>query len=96
MVLDLYEDDTPTTINSFMWLTLHHYYDGIAFHRVVEGFVVQGGDPEGNGKGGAGYNLPDEPPKYGYREGTVAMANAAKATSRARCASSSTCCSSSS
>jgi cyclophilin family peptidyl-prolyl cis-trans isomerase len=64
MVLDLYEDDTPTTINSFMWLTLHHYYDGIAFHRVVEGFVVQGGDPNTLkpdsslwGQGGPGYQF---------------------------------------
>jgi cyclophilin family peptidyl-prolyl cis-trans isomerase len=64
MVLDLYEDDTPTTINSFMWLTLHHYYDGIAFHRVVAGFVVQGGDPNTLkpdsrlwGQGGPGYQF---------------------------------------
>jgi cyclophilin family peptidyl-prolyl cis-trans isomerase len=64
MVLDLYEDDTPTTINSFMWLALHHYYDGIAFHRVVEGFVVQGGDPNTLkpdsrlwGQGGPGYEF---------------------------------------
>lgn len=64
MVLDLYEDDTPTTINSFMWLALHHYYDGIAFHRVVEGFVVQGGDPNTLktdsrlwGQGGPGYQF---------------------------------------
>lgn len=62
MVIDLFEDDTPTTVNSFIWLTLNHYYDGIAFHRVVEGFVVQGGDPNtlkpdssGWGQGGPGY-----------------------------------------
>jgi cyclophilin family peptidyl-prolyl cis-trans isomerase len=62
MVIDLYEDDTPTTVNSFIWLTLNHYYDGIAFHRVVEGFVVQGGDPNTLkpdsstwGQGGPGY-----------------------------------------
>ena len=64
MVLDLYEDDTPTTINSFVWLARHHYYDGIAFHRVVEGFVVQGGDPNTLktdsrlwGQGGPGYQF---------------------------------------
>jgi cyclophilin family peptidyl-prolyl cis-trans isomerase len=64
MVIDLYEDDTPTTVNSFIWLTLNHYYDGIAFHRVVEGFVVQGGDPNtlkadssGWGQGGSGYQF---------------------------------------
>jgi cyclophilin family peptidyl-prolyl cis-trans isomerase len=62
MVIDLFEDDTPTTVNSFIWLTLNHYYDGIAFHRVVEGFVVQGGDPNtlkpdssSWGQGGPGY-----------------------------------------
>jgi cyclophilin family peptidyl-prolyl cis-trans isomerase len=64
MVLDLFEDDTPTTINSFVWLARHHYYDGIAFHRVVEGFVVQGGDPNTLkpdnrlwGQGGPGYQF---------------------------------------
>jgi cyclophilin family peptidyl-prolyl cis-trans isomerase len=64
MVLDLFEDDTPTTINSFVWLARHHYYDGIAFHRVVEGFVVQGGDPNTTkadnrlwGQGGPGYEF---------------------------------------
>jgi cyclophilin family peptidyl-prolyl cis-trans isomerase len=64
MVLDLFEDDTPTTINSFVWLARHHYYDGIAFHRVVEGFVVQGGDPNTTkaetrlwGQGGPGYQF---------------------------------------
>jgi cyclophilin family peptidyl-prolyl cis-trans isomerase len=67
--------DAPRTSNSFVYLARHKFYDGLKFHRVAKDFVVQGGDPEGNGKGGAGYNLPDEPPKYGYREGTVAMAN---------------------
>lgn len=64
MVLDLYEDDTPVTVNSFVWLALHHFYDGIAFHRVIEGFVVQGGDPntiKGKpdtwGQGGPGYGF---------------------------------------
>jgi peptidylprolyl isomerase len=45
VVLDLTEADTPITVNSFVWLALHHYFDGLAFHRVVPGFVVQGGDP---------------------------------------------------
>ena len=64
IVLDLYEDDTPTTVNSFVFLSLNHFYDGIAFHRVVEGFVVQGGDPNSLkpdkgawGTGGAGYQF---------------------------------------
>jgi peptidylprolyl isomerase len=45
MVIDLTEADTPITVNSFVWLALHHFFDGIAFHRVVNGFVAQGGDP---------------------------------------------------
>ena len=64
IVLDLYEDDTPVTVNSFVFLSLNRFYDGIAFHRVVEGFVVQGGDPnslkpdKGSwGTGGAGYQF---------------------------------------
>lgn len=64
LVLDLYEEDTPTTVNSFVWLALHHFYDGIKFHRVIEGFVVQGGDPNtltadrnSWGQGGPGYNF---------------------------------------
>ena len=83
MVLDLYEDDTPTTVNSFVWLTLHRYYDGIAFHRVVEGFVVQGGDPNTLnadpslwGQGGAGYEFGLEiRAKYKYdAKGVLGMA----------------------
>ena len=83
MVLDLYEDDTPTTVNSFVWLTLHRYYNGIAFHRVVEGFVVQGGDPNtlkadsGSwGQGGAGYEFGLEiRNKYKYdAKGVLGMA----------------------
>ena len=83
MVLDLYEDDTPTTVNSFVWLTLHRYYEGIAFHRVVEGFVVQGGDPNTLkadsslwGQGGAGYEFGLEiRAKYKYdAKGVLGMA----------------------
>jgi cyclophilin family peptidyl-prolyl cis-trans isomerase len=83
MVLDLYEDDTPTTVNSFVWLARHRYYDGIAFHRVVEGFVVQGGDPNtvsgepGTwGTGGAGYEFGLEiRQKYKYDDkGVLGMA----------------------
>ena len=83
MVLDLYENDTPTTVNSFVWLALHHYYDGIAFHRVLEGFVVQGGDPNTLksdsrlwGQGGAGYEFGLEiRAKYKYdAKGVLGMA----------------------
>ncbi len=66
----------PRTVNNFVVLARQHYYDGIVFHRVIPGFVVQGGDPDGNGTGGPGYQFADELPKAGaYRLGSLAMAN---------------------
>lgn len=72
--------EAPKTVNSFVFLAQHHFYDGLKFHRVVKDFVVQGGDPKGDGTGGPGYNLPTEPPKAGYTAGSVAMANAGAGT----------------
>ena len=67
----------PKTVNSFVFLARYHYFDGIIFHRVVPGFVLQGGDPEGTGRGGPGYKFADELPKAGrYELGSLAMANA--------------------
>jgi cyclophilin family peptidyl-prolyl cis-trans isomerase len=67
----------PTTVNSFVYLARWHYYDGIVFHRVIPGFVLQGGDPTGTGTGGPGYKFNDELPKPGrYELGSLAMANA--------------------
>jgi cyclophilin family peptidyl-prolyl cis-trans isomerase len=67
----------PKTVNNFVTLARYHYYDGIAFHRVIPGFVLQGGDPDGNGTGGPGYRFEDELPKAGrYQLGSLAMANA--------------------
>jgi cyclophilin family peptidyl-prolyl cis-trans isomerase len=64
MTIDLFEDEAPVTVNSFVWLARNHFFDGIAFHRVIEGFVAQGGDPntiDGGrstwGRGGPGYNF---------------------------------------
>src|SRR5262249_37275571 len=65
----------PKTVNSFVHLSKKGFYDGLTFHRVAKDFVVQGGDPKGDGTGGPGYTLPDEPPKTGYKAGSVAMAN---------------------
>ncbi len=66
----------PTTVNSFVYLSRWHYYDGIVFHRVIPGFVLQGGDPTGTGTGGPGYRFNDELPKAGrYELGSLAMAN---------------------
>ena len=60
-----------------MFLAAHHYYDGIIFHRIINGFMCQGGDPTGTGRGGPGYKFADELPKAGrYQIGSVAMANA--------------------
>jgi cyclophilin family peptidyl-prolyl cis-trans isomerase len=67
--------NAPKTVNSFVFLAKNKFYDGLTFHRVAKDFVVQGGDPSGNGTGGPGYTLPDEPPKDGYKAGSVAMAN---------------------
>ena len=67
----------PKTVNNFVFLARYHYYDGIVFHRVIPGFVLQGGDPEGRGTGGPGYKFEDELPRKGqYELGSLAMANA--------------------
>jgi len=67
----------PVTVNSFVYLARFHYYDGIVLHRIIPGFVLQGGDPTGTGAGGPGYRFEDELPKPGrYQIGSFAMANA--------------------
>jgi cyclophilin family peptidyl-prolyl cis-trans isomerase len=67
----------PRTVNNFVFLARYHYFDGVAFHRIIPGFVIQGGDPTGNGTGGPGYRFADELPKAGrYEIGSLAMANA--------------------
>ncbi len=67
----------PVTVNNFVFLARYHYFDGIVFHRVIPGFVLQGGDPTGTGRGGPGYRFADELPAPGrYELGSLAMANA--------------------
>ena len=67
----------PLTVNNFVYLARWHYYDGIVFHRIIPGFMLQGGDPQGTGAGGPGYRFNDELPKAGrYEIGSLAMANA--------------------
>jgi cyclophilin family peptidyl-prolyl cis-trans isomerase len=67
----------PKTVNNFVFLARQGYFDGIVFHRIIPGFVLQGGDPEGSGRGGPGYRFEDElPPPGRYELGSLAMANA--------------------
>jgi len=66
----------PKTVNNFVFLAAHKYYDGVIFHRIIKGFVCQGGDPTGTGTGGPGYRFEDEPVKTRYQIGSMAMANA--------------------
>ena len=75
IVIALDAKAAPKTVNNFVFLARQRFYDGLTFHRVVAGFVIQGGDPEGKGYGGPGYTFPDELPKDGYPTGSVAMAN---------------------
>lgn len=65
----------PIAVNSFVFLARHRYFDGIIFHRIVKGFVIQTGDPTGTGFGGPGYHFKDEKVTLKYTPGTVAMAN---------------------
>lgn len=76
IVIELFADIAPNTVNSFVFLAEQGYFDGITFHRVVDNFVVQGGDPLGTGFGGPGYQVADEPNELRNETGTVAMAKA--------------------
>jgi cyclophilin family peptidyl-prolyl cis-trans isomerase len=73
--------NAPNTVNSFVFLAREGFYDGLTFHRLVDDFVIQGGDPNGDGTGDPGYSLPDEPPLEAYGRGSVAMANSGPGTS---------------
>jgi cyclophilin family peptidyl-prolyl cis-trans isomerase len=80
--IEFYENDAPNTVNNFVSLAEKGFYNGVIFHRVIKGFMIQGGDPTGTGSGGPGYQFADElnpdteSYKIGYTRGTVAMANA--------------------
>jgi cyclophilin family peptidyl-prolyl cis-trans isomerase len=76
MKVDLFASEAPATVNNFVFLAQQHYYDGVTFHRVINNFMVQTGDPTGTGTGGPGYRFNDEPVKRQYVRGTLAMANA--------------------
>lgn len=73
--LKLNVNDTPKTVNNFVYLARNNFYDNTIFHRVIKGFMIQGGDPNGDGTGGPGYKFDDEPFEGEYTRGTLAMAN---------------------
>jgi len=79
---ELYSDTAPTTVNNFVFLAGEGFYDGVIFHRVIPGFMAQGGDPTGTGTGGPGYKFADEdiPAHRNYEKGTLAMANSGRNT----------------
>jgi peptidylprolyl isomerase len=76
LVIALDAINAPLSVNNFVFLAAHHYYDGVIFHRIINGFMCQGGDPTGTGRGGPGYRFNDEPVKQKYQIGSLAMANA--------------------
>jgi len=82
IVVDLFPKEAPKTVNNFVFLAREKFYDGTKFHRVIENFMVQGGDPEGTGRGGPGYRFEDEvgAGKPKHKVGSLSMANAGPGT----------------
>src|SRR3954468_4219958 len=78
IMCDLFAKDAPNTVNNFVFLAREKFYDGTIFHRVIPGFMIQGGDPTGTGQGGPGYKFDNEntTSTHGFGPGTLAMANA--------------------
>ncbi|MCK4697993.1 MAG: peptidylprolyl isomerase, partial [Dehalococcoidia bacterium] len=80
MVLELFASDVPNTVNNFVFLANDGFYDGTTFHRVVPGFVAQGGDPTGTGRGNPGYSFADEFSEHTHLAGALSMANSGSDT----------------
>ncbi len=76
IVLELFDEDAPKTVENFRKLATDGFYDGVIFHRVIPDFMIQGGDPDGTGRGGPGYTFEDEINDHKIVRGTLAMANA--------------------
>jgi cyclophilin family peptidyl-prolyl cis-trans isomerase len=76
ILIELNAGNTPITVNNFVTLAKKGFYNNTVFHRIIKGFMIQGGDPKGDGTGGPGYKFDDEPFTGEYTRGTVAMANA--------------------
>lgn len=71
VTLELYPDMAPNTVNNFITLANEGFYDGLTFHRIIKDFMIQGGDPEGNGTGGPGYSIAGEFSNNGYKDNTL-------------------------
>ena len=84
MVVELFARDVPVTVNNFVFLAREGFYDGSTFHRVIPGFMAQGGDPTGTGMGGAGYKFDDEFTGHKHETGTLSMANSGPNTNSAQ------------
>jgi cyclophilin family peptidyl-prolyl cis-trans isomerase len=76
IVVELFDEDAPKTVENFRKLSTDGFYDGLAFHRVIKDFMIQGGCPEGTGTGGPGYTFEDEFNDHKVERGALAMANA--------------------
>jgi len=76
LVLELFASDVPKTVNNFVFLAREGFYDGTTFHRVIPGFMAQGGDPTGTGTGNPGYSFADEFTEHTHVAGALSMANA--------------------
>src|ERR1700761_1784024 len=74
--VELFDDDAPKTVENFRKLSADGFYDGVIFHRVIPDFMIQGGDPDGTGRGGPGYTFEDEINDHKVVRGALAMANA--------------------
>ena len=80
LVLELFAKDVPTTVNNFVFLSREGFYDGNTFHRIIPGFMAQGGDPTGTGRGNPGYRFADEFSQHTHVAGALSMANSGPKT----------------
>jgi len=76
ITVEFFDEDAPKTVENFRKLAADGFYDGLTFHRVIKDFMIQGGCPEGTGRGGPGYTFEDESNQHGVERGALAMANA--------------------
>ena len=85
VIIELFPEDAPHAVNNFVFLANHNFYNGLLFHRIIQDFMIQGGDPMGNGSGGPGYSFVDDKPiTRDYVPGTLAMANSGPNTNQSQ------------